>query len=116
MAYEGSCHCGAVTFTVDADMPTQAISCNCSHCRRKGFLFAFVPADQFTLTGDEGQQATYRFNTQRLAHHFCATCGVQPYAEGTGPDGAEMRAINLRAVPDCDLDALQVQQVDGASH
>ena len=27
---------------VDADMPAQAISCNCSHCHDKGFLLAFT--------------------------------------------------------------------------
>lgn len=116
MAYEGSCHCGAVAYSVDADLPTQAISCNCSHCRRKGFLLAFVPATQFTLTSGEGATTTYRFNQHKLAHIFCTTCGVQSYAEGAGPDGTEMRAINLRAVPECDLDALTVQKVDGASY
>ncbi|HEX7874596.1 MAG TPA: GFA family protein [Sphingobium sp.] len=115
MAYEGSCHCGAVAFTVDADLPAEAVSCNCSHCRRKGFLLTFVPATQFTLTAGEGASTTYRFNAHKLAHVFCATCGVQSFSEGIGPDGTEMRAINLRAVPDCDLDALTVKKVDGAS-
>ena len=49
MAYSGSCHCGAVAFTVEGDPPAGAMSCNCSHCRRKGFLLTFVPAAQFTL-------------------------------------------------------------------
>ncbi len=54
MSYEGSCHCGAVAFRVDGDVPTEALSCNCSHCRRKGFLLSFVPVDTFSLvTGDE---------------------------------------------------------------
>ncbi len=44
MSYTGTCHCGAVSFTVNADAPTSAVSCNCSHCRRKGFLLTFVPA------------------------------------------------------------------------
>ncbi|MCB4859710.1 hypothetical protein K7W03_08860 [Sphingobium sp. PNB] len=50
MPYTGSCHCGAVTFTVAADAPSEAMTCNCSHCRRKGFMLTFVPADQFTST------------------------------------------------------------------
>ena len=53
MAYQGSCHCGAVTVDVDTDVPTEAISCNCSHCRRKGFLLTFVPRDKVTVTGEE---------------------------------------------------------------
>lgn len=115
MAYAGNCHCGAVAFTVDADMPTEAMSCNCSHCRDKGFLLSFVPASQFTLVKGADALTTYRFNTRALAHNFCATCGVQPFSEGAGPDGVEMRAINLRAVPECDIGALTVREVDGAS-
>lgn len=116
MAYEGSCHCGAVTFTVDGDAPTEAIGCNCSHCRRKGFLFAFVPADTFTLTAGEDALTDYLFNKHAIRHRFCATCGCQAHGEGKGPDGAAMAAVNLRCVPAIDLDALTIRAVDGASH
>jgi len=115
MAYEGSCHCGTVTFRVDADLPGEAMSCNCSHCRRKGFLLTFVPAAAFTLTGGENALQSYQFYKHRITHRFCETCGVQPFADGKGPDGSEMRAVNLRAVPEADLDALKIQKVDGAS-
>lgn len=115
MAYEGSCHCGAVAFSVDADPPTEAMSCNCSHCRRKGFLLAFVPVDQFTLTKGEDALTTYTFNKHKIAHRFCMTCGVQPFGDGTMPDGSPVRAVNLRAVAEIDLDALTIKKVDGAS-
>jgi hypothetical protein len=115
MAYSGSCHCGAVAFTVDTALPDSAISCNCSHCRRKGLLLTFVPAEAFTLDKGEEALGTYRFNTHRIAHRFCTTCGCQPFAEGVGPDGKDMRSINLRCVPAADLDALKIQHFDGAS-
>ena len=115
MAYSGSCHCGAVAFTVDAEAPTQAMSCNCSHCSRKGFLLTFVPADQFTLDQGEDALKSYEFYKHNIEHLFCTTCGTQPFAHGKGPNGAEMRAVNLRCVPDIDLDALELQKVDGAS-
>ncbi len=113
MPFEGRCHCGAVTFTVAAEAPGEAMACNCSHCRRKGFLLAFFPAAQFSLDGEDAL-ATYTFHTHRLRHRFCRTCGVQPFAEGTAPDGAETRAVNLRCVPSIDLDALAVTGVNGA--
>ena len=116
MSYQGSCHCGAVTFTVEGDIPSEAVSCNCSHCRRKGFLLTFVPADTFTLDSGEGALTTYTFNTHKLQHRFCQICGVQGFAEGQGKDGADTRAINLRAVPACDLTKLTVNEVDGASY
>jgi hypothetical protein len=115
MAFEGGCHCGAVTFKVEADLPDTAISCNCSHCRAKGFLLSFFPAETFTLTKGEGALRDYTFNQHRITHQFCTTCGTQPFARGAGPNGAEMRAINLRCVPTANLDALTLQKVDGAS-
>ncbi|HKX78170.1 MAG TPA: GFA family protein [Novosphingobium sp.] len=114
MPYSGSCHCGAVSFTVAADLPNQAMSCNCSHCQRKGFLLSFVPAEQFTLHVGEEALTTYTFNKHLIRHRFCKTCGVQPFGEGEH-GGAKMRAINLRCVPEVDLAALEIQAVDGAS-
>jgi hypothetical protein len=114
MAYSGSCHCGAVTFTVDSEPPASAMSCNCSHCRRKGFLLSFVPAERFRLDSGEDRLATYTFNTHQIRHRFCTTCGTQPFAEGEQA-GAQMRGVNLRCVPEIDLDVLEIQKVDGAS-
>lgn len=115
MSYEGNCHCGAVTFVVDADVPTEAIECNCSHCRAKGLLLAFVPSSQFRLTSGEANLRSYKFNTHRIDHKFCTTCGVEAFAYGTSPDGADTRAINLRSVPALDLDGLKKHAFDGAS-
>ena len=115
MAFQGSCHCGAVKFSVDADLPKQAMSCNCSICRRKGMLMAFFPVAKFTLAQGEDALQTYQFNKHRLSHRFCKTCGIHVFAGGIGPDGNEMRAVNLRCVPDADLDALTSQKFDGAS-
>ena len=50
-----------------------------------------------------------------VQHHFCATCGTAPSGEGTGPDRAKVAAVNLRCVPDLDLDASSVVKVDGRS-
>lgn len=115
MSFEGSCHCGAVQFRVEAPLPTAAISCNCSHCRRKGFLLSFFPAEQFSLTQGEDSLRSYAFNTHKIEHRFCTTCGTQAFAYGADPAGAAVRAINLRCVPDVDLEALQLQRFDGAS-
>ncbi|EQB10134.1 aldehyde-activating protein [Sphingobium quisquiliarum P25] len=114
MSYAGSCHCGAVTFTVTGDAPDEAMSCNCSHCRRKGFLLTFVPADQFTLESGGDGLTSYQFYKHKITHQFCATCGAQAFALAESPNGP-MRAINLRCVPDIDIDALRINRVDGAS-
>jgi len=115
MAFHGSCHCGAVTFTVDAELPREAISCNCSHCRRKGFLLGFFPADKFTLESGADALREYKFNTHKIRHLFCSKCGTQAFAYGHNPDGSEVRAVNLRCVPEVDLAALTLHPYDGAS-
>ena len=114
MAFEGSCHCGKVAFAVEADPPEQALSCNCSHCRRKGMLLAFFPAAQFTLTRGAEFLKSYFFYKHAIEHRFCAECGTEPFAHGRMPDGTETRAINLRCVETVDLDALAIEKIDGA--
>jgi hypothetical protein len=115
MAFEGSCHCGAVKFSVDAPAPVSAMSCNCTHCRRKGFLLAFVPRSTFTLDSGADNLRQYTFNRHRIQHQFCATCGTQAFAYGSNPDGSAVVALNLRCVPAIDLGELKVQEFDGAS-
>lgn len=114
MRYEGSCHCGKVAFEVEAEFTT-AMECNCSMCRRKGSLLAFVPRDRFVLTTPEADVSTYQFNRHVIDHHFCAACGIAPYSEGTDPKGNRMAAVNLRCVPAVDLDSLTISKVDGRS-
>ena len=58
------------------------ISCNCSHCARKGFLLTFIPPEQFELLSGEDALTEYRFNTHNIAHLFCRDCGAQPFARG----------------------------------
>lgn len=115
MSLEGSCHCGAVSFSVDMPPPKQVISCNCSICRRNGFLFSFAPVDAFELKTGEDNLRSYAFNTHRIVHKFCATCGTEAFAYGAMRDGVEMRAINVRCIPSVDLEALEIQPYDGAS-
>ncbi len=115
MAFEGSCHCGQVRFTVEADQPAEAFSCNCSICRRKGLLLAFFPAEAVRIERGEEHLRSYRFNTGKIEHRFCETCGTQTFAAGAKPDGTAMQAINLRCVPALDLDGLQIRPVNGAA-
>ena len=115
MTHHGSCHCGRIAFDLEADI-ADAMDCNCSMCRRRGALLAFFPREALTLKTPESDYATYRFNKEHIAHHFCPTCGIAPFSEGVHPKtGMTMAAVNLRCLPDLDLSALTVKQVDGAS-
>jgi hypothetical protein len=110
----GSCHCGAIAYTVEVD-PEAAMTCNCSICSRLGAVWAFGPKAKFKLTKGEGRLGDYKFNKHVLHHRFCPSCGIESYAEGKGPDGSEMFAVNLRCVEGVDVAKLTPKQVDGRS-
>jgi hypothetical protein len=113
--YQGSCHCGAVRYEARSEPITGAISCNCSMCRRKGTLLAFIPGSDFTLTAGEDALTDYLFNKHVIHHLFCKTCGVTSFARGTLPDGTPTVAINVRCIDAIDLDALTITPFDGKS-
>lgn len=116
MTVRGSCHCGKIAYSLDADAPTEAISCNCSHCRRKGYLLAFFPAAKFTLETPREAMATYQFNKHVIDHHFCKVCGCAPFAEGKDAKGNDTVSLNLRCMDGFDEAKLKINRFDGASH
>ncbi|HET8575400.1 MAG TPA: GFA family protein [Candidatus Paceibacterota bacterium] len=110
--YTGSCHCGKVRFEVETDLE-KVISCNCSHCGRKGFLLNFVAPEQFTLLSGENEQTEYLFNKKNVHHLFCPVCGVESFARGTNPDGTEKIAVNVRCFENFDLESITPIAVNG---
>ena len=115
MLHYGGCHCGKIAFEVEGDF-TQAIDCNCSLCRRRGGLLAFVPRSNLKLRTPVENLSTYKFNKHIIEHHFCSTCGTAPFAEAGTKNGEKGAMINLRCLPDIDLDSLKITKWDGASH
>ena len=96
----GSCHCKAVTFTVDAPETLEVDHCNCSICTKSGFLHLIVPKSKFTLLTGEDYLSTYTFNTRVAKHTFCKVCGVKPfYIPRTNPDGIDVNINCLDSKP-----------------
>lgn len=94
--FEGSCHCGGVTFLVKAPESVEVEDCNCSICSKSGFLHLIVPQAQFELVTGEDLLSTYSFNTGVAKHYFCRVCGVKPfYVPRSNPDGMD---VNLRCL------------------
>jgi len=114
MVHQGSCHCGQITFTYEGEVK-QAIECNCSHCRRKGYLLTFGPRQALNLGVPESALATYTFNKHVIRHHFCPKCGCAPFGFGKDKNGNDTVAVNVRCLPDVDLGTLRIQPVDGRS-
>src|SRR5437763_11617539 len=71
MAIEGSCHCGAVRLTVP-EAPAWVASCNCSLCRRTGWLVAYYPDGVVAV---EGETVAYVWGDRMIGIHHCPVCG-----------------------------------------
>lgn len=112
--HTGSCHCGAVRYTVELDLSQPVVACNCSMCLRSGTLLTFVPFDKLKLEQGAESLTDYQFNKHRIHHMFCKVCGIKSFARGVGPDGREMAAVNARCL-EVDPSALTIKQVDGRS-
>lgn len=114
MKYTGGCHCGAVKYEVEADL-SHTMTCNCSHCQKKGFILAFVPAEQFTLLSGGDMLTEYRFNKKAIAHLFCKVCGVESFGRGTDRAGKPTVMVNGRCLDGVDLSSLHPSEFDGKS-
>ncbi len=110
MQYRGSCHCGAVTFSVEAPASVEVEQCNCSICTKSGFLHLIVPQSRFELLSGEDDLTTYTFNTGVAKHYFCSRCGIKPfYIPRSNPDGMD---INVNCLDSKPAD-IRVVQFDG---
>jgi hypothetical protein len=114
MRYAGSCHCGKVRYEVEGEL-SEVTECNCSICRRRGYLMWFVPRDKLHLKTPDSEVASYSFNKHRIKHRFCSTCGSATFGEGSNAKGNKMAAINVRCLEDVDLTTLTIKQFDGRS-
>lgn len=110
--YQGSCHCGAVRFEVKLNNYL-AYDCNCSICRKKGFLHLIIPPEQFKLISGAENLSIYSFNTQVAQHKFCRICGIHPfYTPRSHPDQID---VNVRCLDGDILSLFKIESFDGAN-
>ncbi len=114
--YQGSCHCGAVTFEADLDLAESTYRCNCSICRRTRFWPAVAREEGFRLLSGESELTQYLFNSMKNQHYFCRHCGVRPFGIGTETPIGKMYGVNLgclTGVTEEELAGLKITYVDG---
>jgi hypothetical protein len=73
--FNGSCHCGAVRFRIDAEI-TEQTTCNCSLCVKRHALMVKVPEQALSILEGEPALTLYQWNTHRAKHYFCSACGI----------------------------------------
>lgn len=82
----GSCHCGAVTFSVSGPV-REVIYCHCEQCRKQSGHFVAATAcgdDQLSVSGADNLNWYAASDTARRG--FCRTCGSLLFwkAKGSG--------------------------------
>jgi hypothetical protein len=110
MNYHGSCHCGRVSFEVQAKLD-YVVECNCSICRRRGALWHGALESELRILTGEADLALYQFGTNTAKHYFCKHCGIHPFVR---PRLDPTRwAFNVLCIDGVDAKSLPVRQFDG---
>ncbi len=76
--FKGQCHCGKVKFSIHCELK-ELRRCNCSHCRRKGYVMTTVNKDEFHLESGKDYLSIYQWNTKVAKHFFCKICGINTH-------------------------------------
>ncbi|RZI84591.1 MAG: GFA family protein [Rubrivivax sp.] len=121
MPITGSCHCGQIAFSIEGEIPAQLTRCTCSFCAKRGALYAYYAPEQFKAsTKAQDSDAIYRWQTQLVAHHFCAQCGCSTYSDSPAFeldgkwDGQTRRiGVNARLFDGFDAAEAPVSVIDG---
>ncbi len=109
---QGSCHCGAVRFSV-AEAPERLTDCNCSICRRLGVLWAYYHPDQVRFENDPDATFQYAWGDRMLAFHHCRTCGCTTHWASLG-ERPDRMGVNARLMDPEVVAKAKVRRFDGA--
>lgn len=85
----GTCLCGAVTWSTDADL-REVLECHCLRCQRVtgNYMAATaVPTDELSIAGD-GPRWYSPVDDSDVAYGFCATCGSSLFYRNRATGGS----------------------------
>jgi hypothetical protein len=109
--YNGSCHCGAIKFSFEAEPFTKGVRCNCSFCAKRGTMVSPVHGDTFKIEAQEGALGFYQWGKMQAKHYFCKHCGISTFSETARRPGQYI--VNLGCVEGVDTFALETVVFDG---
>ena len=75
------CHCGGVEAVVNVPEKgfEKILRCNCSICKKKGYIIGVLGPDDFKLVKGEDLLTLYQFYTKTAQHYFCKVCGIHTH-------------------------------------
>lgn len=114
--HRARCHCGAVVF--ELSLPNGLVDirrCDCSFCRRRGAVMAFVPMTALRIIQGEKHLKLYQFHTKTAKHFFCMHCGI--YTHHQRRSDPTQYGFNVACLDD--INPLKIQgipTVNGINH
>jgi hypothetical protein len=109
--HTGSCHCGAVRFTVEVDA-THASRCNCRVCTKIAGTTAIVKPAAFTLDSDPAALSEY--GNEIGKRYFCSRCGVHCFSRGHLEQlGGDFVSVAINCIDDIEMLGVKVLYWDG---
>tara|TARA_B100000029_G_C17136494_1_gene800749 strand:- start:174 stop:539 length:366 start_codon:yes stop_codon:yes gene_type:complete len=111
-----TCHCGAVEAEVKVPEKFEKVMrCNCSICKRKGFVMSFVGLDDLKIVKGENLLKLYQFHSNAAKHFFCSNCGVHTHANPRS--NPKIYMINIACIEGINpFDYKDVPVNDGSNH
>lgn len=114
-SYRGNCHCGSFIFTLTVPEIKEAENCNCSICRKKGYLWVIpdtTKGHKFEVAKDEGKLTEYVTGPKGSKHKFCGECGTGVYAYCEKDEKEKGRGywVNVKAIQELNVWGLEVKE------
>ena len=111
-----TCHCGSVEAEVNVpEKFEKVIRCNCSICKRKGYVMSMVAENDLKILKGEDLLTLYQYHTNIAKHYFCSVCGIYPFTRPRSNPKVYM--INIACVEGVNpFDYENVSVNDGENH
>lgn len=107
--YQGSCHCGQVSYEVQLDFSKGTQRCNCSYCTKTRNWGIRTISDKFTLLSGEDNLADYHGSAHKI---FCKNCGTNLYYYGNIPEmGGEFLTVRVNTLDHITNDEILEQPI-----
>ena len=118
--YQGSCHCGKITYEADIDLAQGTGKCNCTFCMKARAWKAFVKPSAFRLLSGSDDAIGYRNHPQAPLKRFCKACGVRTHETGSADYmGGDFVGVYLSTLDNAEpeeLIAAPVRYADGRNN
>ena len=69
------CHCKSIEAEINIIKLDKILRCNCSICKRKGFIMAMVKNEDFNIVKGKDKLKLYQFHSKIAKHFFVQFAG-----------------------------------------